>query len=400
MRIVIAAKGDMTETFELGGADHPVITGQLRSAMGNGLGYHRVVALGRWHADAPVTEVSTVDYTGTDGEFQLVLAANLVGDVEIVANPYADLLAPTLHLAGVPATQPPPPLTLLQPVLGDLEMLEVRLSGVDGNGEVGPVRGARVRVTTNLGEASAGETSATFTAEGTTSEGGSAKLEILGGAFASRYRLEVVPQAGSNVGVVFDQPLTTSLQLPSRVAMTGVVTDADGNPVKDVAVTARPSLRFLWSLDDAPQAFISSIPAATTTTSEAGVYVLWVDPMILGTWGRYDLMFEPPASGSRPARAPAWVVPDVEIPTTVEVASVPMTQVQLPDAAYVRGTVTAPDGQTLTGAEVKVFRMADSFESPLCSQVRNAPVSCPIPASLLGRGTSNTEGVVRLALPH
>jgi hypothetical protein len=399
-RVVTTADGDLTQTFELGGVDNPVIEGHLLSATGNGLGYHRVVAMGRWEAGAALTEVSTVAYTGTDGAFRLVLAANLVGNVEIVAKPYADLLEPTLHLDGVPATQSSTR-ELVQPAaLGLPTTITVPLSGIDGNGEVSPVRGARVRVTATLDAAAVGAASATFTAEGTTNDAGVVQLDVLdGAAFASHYRLEVVPQAAAKVGVVFDEPLgsyASPLQLPSRVALTGVVTDAAGAPVKDVAVTARPSLRFLWSLDDAPQAFLAGIPAATTTTSETGEYVLWVDPMILGTWGRYDLVFEPPSKSG----APAWVKPDVEIPQMIELASSPMAQIQLPDAAFVRGTVTAPDGSELSGAELKVFRMVDADLVPLCTQVRNAPESCPIPALLLGRGTSDDAGVVRLGLPR
>lgn len=398
-RFVAGIDANMTRSLQLGGVDNPVIDGTLLSATGNGLGYHRVVALGRWEAGAPLTEVSTVAYTGTDGKFRLILASNLVGNVEIVAKPYADLLDPTLHLGGVPATSSSTR-TLVQPEgLGLPTTISVPITGTDGNGAVGPVRGARVRVTATFDAPVAGAASATFTAEGTTSDAGSVQLEVLDGpAFASLYRLEVVPQAAAKVGVVFDQPLVAyamPLQLPSRVALTGVVTDALGSPLKDVAVTARPSLRFLWNLEDAPQAFLSGIPAATTTTSENGEYVLWVDPMILGTLGRYDLVFEPAAK----TRAPAWVKPDVEVPSNLEVSSAPTTQIQLPDAAYVRGTVTSPDGEVLEGAELKVFRTVEPFVS-LCAEVLNEPESCPIPALLLGRGTSDKEGVVRLGLPR
>lgn len=399
-RIVVAGTMAESRTTQLGGVDNPVVEGTLLSSAGNGLGYHRVVAMGRWDENEPLTEVSTVAYTGTDGKFRLTLAANLVGNVEIVAKPYAALLEPTLRLGGVPATSSSQR-TLTQPAgLGLPRTITVPITGTDGNGEVNPVRGARVRVTATIGAQLIGDTTATFSAEGTTNDAGNVELEVLDGpAIATRYRLEVVPQAAAKFGILFDQALeqyVVPLQLPSRVAMTGVVTDAEGNPLKDVAVTARPSLRFLWSLEDIPQSFVSGIPAATTTTSEAGEYVLWVDPMILGTWGRYDLVFEPAGK----TRAPAWVKPDVAIPENLAAAAVTMTQVQLPDAAFLRGTIKAPNGEDLAEAELKVFRLADDALISLCAEVSNEPANCPIPATLQGRGTSDDKGIVRLTLPR
>ncbi|MDX2093833.1 MAG: hypothetical protein SFX73_38725 [Kofleriaceae bacterium] len=399
-RIVVTGTGSEDRTTKLGGIDNPIVEGTLLSATGNGLGYHRVVAMGRWDENEALTEVSTVAYTGTDGKFRLTLAANLTGSVEIVAKPYADLLEPTLRLEGVPATSSSQR-TLVQPAgLGLPKTITVPITGTDGSGAVNPVRGARVRVTATLGALKIGDATATFTAEGTTNDAGNVELEVLDGpAIASRYRLEVVPQAAAKVGIVFDQPLESyavPLQLPSRVAMTGVVTDAEGTPLKDVAVTARPSLRFLWNLDDIPQSFLAGIPAATTTTSEAGEYVLWVDPMILGTWGRYDLVFEPAGK----SRSPAWVKPDVAIPDNLAAAAVTMTQVQLPDAAFLRGNIKDPNGVDLEAAELKVFRLTDDAFVSLCAEVRNEPANCPIPATLQGRGTSDKKGVVRLTLPR
>ena len=46
----------------------------------------------------------------------------------------------------------------------------------------------------------------------------------------------------------------------------------------------------------------------------------------------------------------------------------------------------------------KIFRMSQGMA--LCSEVLNAPLSCPIPAVLQGRGASDAGGVVRLTLPR
>ncbi len=159
-------------------------------------------------------------------------------------------------------------------------------------------------------------------------------------------------------------------------------------------MTARPSLRFAWSLEDLPQAFLAAIPAATALTPATGEFVLFVDRTVGDVWGHYDLVFEPSAT----TRAPAFVLPEVEIPRDDRDEIELEDTVRLPDAAFVRGVVTDPDGEQVEAAELKVFRISTSLT--LCGQVKNAPTSCPIPAQLLGRGGSDGDGVVRLALPR
>ena len=69
----------------------------------------------------------------------------------------------------------------------------------------------------------------------------------------------------------------------------------DGKPLGGVSVTARPSLRFLWTLDAAPQAFLAAIPAATAVTPETGeLRRVGRSDLIADVWGHYDLEFEPP----------------------------------------------------------------------------------------------------------
>ena len=82
MRMALVATADETQTIQLGGADLPAIDGTLVSSTGDGLSHYRVVALGHWDEGAPLTEVSTVDYTGADGTFRIVLSRDLVGTVE------------------------------------------------------------------------------------------------------------------------------------------------------------------------------------------------------------------------------------------------------------------------------------------------------------------------------
>lgn len=400
IRFTLDAKtNSFSKTIMLGGADLPTIDGTVVGALGGGLSHYRVVAMGHWDATAPMTEVSSVDYTGSDGKFRIVLADGLVGNVELVARPAPSApAAPTLHLLEV-ASSVSSVRTLVQPGnLGAVRAVTFPIRGVDGSGSINGVRGARVSVRATLGVGTTGQTFGTFTAEGTADDSGNVTLMLLdGAALAQSYRLDVVPPASSSMGVLFDVPFTPGnapLLLPTRIAIRGEVTDYLGNPLKDVSVTARPSLRFTWSFADAPQAFVSTIPAATTTTPDTGEFALWVDPTIASLWGHYDLAFEPASK----ARAPSWVRSEVEIPRDTTLSTVSVDQVRLPDAAAIRGLVVDPAGIEVEGAEVKIFRLSASLA--LCTEVLNPPASCPIPANLQGRGDSDKVGVVRLTLPR
>ncbi len=401
MRFPLLAKDNtITKLIQLGGANLPAIDGSVLSSVGGGLSRYRVVAMGHWEPGAPPTEVSTVDYTAADGKFHIVLSDNLMGPVELIAKPAPNgAAAPTLHMFDVPSNASSQR-TLLQPALmGTPVKKTFQVNGVDGSGSITGVRGAQVKISATVGGPSTGQTFATFTSEGTADDHGAVVLDLLdGSAITEVYKLQVVPPASSPMGVVFSQDLeygtTSTLLLPTRIALRGRVTDVEGQPLKDVSVTARPSLRFTWSFDDAPQAFVSTIPAATTLTPATGEFALWVDPTVDGLWGHYDLAFEPASK----ARAPSWVAPDIEIPRDLSKTTVLVDEVRLPDAAAIRGTVLDPAGIEVEGAEVKIFRLNASLA--LCSEVLNPPLSCPIPAVLQGRGDSDAAGVVRLTLPR
>lgn len=383
--------------IELGGTGLASISGTLRTAIGAGLPNYRVVALGRWDLTSPVQEVSTVDYTSTDGKFMLVLSPRLVGTVDIVARPRTNDVGPTLQLGNVLATQSSANHVMSQPAnLGALRDVVIPVTSIGGSGGAEPVRGARVMVTSSAPSSFTDPTITTFVAEATTDEDGHAKLKLYDGeAVASRYRISVAPPASAPAGAVFDEAYTIGdeLRLPRRLAIRGVVTDVHGEPLKDVAVTARPSLRFSWSLPEAPQQFLSAIPAATTVTPETGEFVIFVDGAMAGTWGFYDLVYEPTAK----SRAPGWIE-SVEIPHDNALDTLTLPSTALPDAAFVRGEIVDPHGEVVEGADVKLFRVETS--TSLCTMVAHEPEGCPIPARIVGRGTSDDDGTVRLTLPR
>ncbi len=402
-RVELGLEGSLPSVFMLGGADLPIVQGELLSSTGSGLANYRVVALGRWEDGQTPVEVSTVASTGIDGRFSLTLARGLIGTVEIVARPWMDF-APTLRRVDVPVTGATEQ-TLVEPVgLRDLDAkpMSLEIKAKDGAGEIAPVRGATVRLSATVTPGMASETVASVVLEKSTDDSGVVAFEDLGGPMLrDNYRLDVIPPAGSSVGVVRDLAVTYStgrqvLLLPSRVALRGTVLDATGSPLSGVPVTARPSLRFLWSLPPAVQSLLSTVPLSTTSTSQEGEFVVWVDGSLSGIIGLYDLIVEPPTEAKMRIRAGSHVV--AEIAATSDPAP-PSISIQLPDAAFVRGQVTdAATGGIVDDAELRVFRV--NATTALCANVPYAPLSCPIPAAVEGRGASDDDGIVRITLPR
>jgi len=402
LRTQLTIEGNASgKVIELGGLGLPTMTGVIKNDAGQPQPNYRVVALGRWDANAASTEVSTVDFTGTDGTFQFQLSGGLTQGVELVAKPVVTTTRPTLRYTGNVGTTGMQNIQLTWPTgVGGETMLDIPVQAVEGNGAVVPARGARVivssRMTTPYGEA-------TFAAEGTTDDDGRAKLSVLDGeAFRTAgYRISILPQANSTARVMYDQAFSilgpiSPQQLKTRIALRGVV-QVFGKPVKDMSITARPSLRFVWSVDSTKQAFLTSIPPSTTVTPDSGEFVVWVDPVLLDTWGTYDLTLEA-ASGSQ---APNVTISGIQVPAMASLTSVQLDPFDLPSPANVRSKVVDDKGVEVEGAELKLFRTEDY--GSLCGEVAYPPMNCRMAATtatLLGRGASDEDGEVRLTLPR
>lgn len=395
------------QAIPLGGAALPTLTGRLLDRFNAPLGGYRVVALGRWDVTEPIIEVSTIAYTDSQtGSYAVTLSDGLAGPVELVARPTSGVVGPTIHVADVDSTRSTTIRDIAIPGnLGGAVELDILVQGLDAGGAISPVSGAQVSVT----GATPTSQLITFTMsdQRVTNDKGIVALHLLNGdGIAGSYRLALTPPASSPLGVVFDQKVPSLAGLPSyslpairlapRVALRGKLFDADDKPLGNAVVTARPSLRFLWTLDVAPQAFVAAIPAATAISDPDGTYVVWVDPNVPNvaeSWGFYDLLIEPATS----TRAPTQVVPEVSIRGgPLDAINVP--DVRLPAPAFVHGRITGPNGKSVEGAELKLYLV--STQLTLCSEVAHAPPTCPIPAQIKARNTSDDEGTVRLILAH
>ncbi|HEY5952209.1 MAG TPA: hypothetical protein VIV40_42215 [Kofleriaceae bacterium] len=397
-RIELAADSLLEhQTYTLG-VNAVQITGVIKDGLGSYLTQYRVAALGRWDMTSALSEVSSVHYS-TDGTYSIEISEGVVGSVEIVARPYdPQVVATELHATGVgPYSQVK---NLYQPTgIGQRVDVSIPIEALSGDGSVKPVSGAHVIVTGATESPFATSVRAVLVAEATTADDGIAKLSLLdGSALASSYRIRVVPPGGSTAGVVFDDPVTLPtpmrVRLPQRVALRGSLVDTSGKPLADVSVTARRSLRFLWSLPGAQQSFLDEIPAATAITPDTGDFVLWLDPTVASTWGHYDLFFETPDNSA----SPNWLVPDFEIPRILGQTAISLDAVTIPDAARIHGTVVDGAGVPVEGSALRIFRL--SSNDTLCSEVTNAPAECSDDAKVMGHGETDDAGFVRLNLPR
>ncbi len=395
-RFTLAADIDVAHKTYTLGANAVQLSGTLKDGFGSALTKYRIVALGRWDAMSAPVEVSSVDYS-TDGTYAISVAEGVIGPLELVARPYdPQTVAPELRVSNISVTTQVK--NVFQPTsLGARVDVAIPIEALSGDGQVKPVAGAHVTITGSTDAGYMTGVSAVIVAETTTSDDGIARLSLLDGdALAGTYRIRVVPPASSPAGIVFDDvvllPVPKSVRLPQRVAVRGTLVDTAGAPLADVSVTARRSLRFLWSLEAPDQAFLDEIPAPTAITPETGSFVVWIDPAVAGTWGHYDLFFETPDS----SRAPNWSISEVEIPRIPGQMTIDVGTVTIPDAAHLRATIVDPNGGSVAGSSLRVFRLSDN--AAVCEQVSNAPAECADDARAMGHGESDEAGIVRLTL--
>ena len=332
------------------------------------------------------------------------MSDGLVDTVEIVAEPYAmGVTAATLHLPHVDLSGGSH--DLVAPTgLGTARSVTVSITAQNPDGTVTGVTGAHVFASTILTPMTASPsvpTHATLDVDAITDGNGLAHVVLLDGD--GTYQMHVAPPVGSTFGAAFAQPLplTTcgtdaapcALQLENRVAIHGVITDAQGNPIKGMTVTAKPSLQFLLALQTAPQQFLAQIPAATSVTPDSGDYVVFVDHLIGDVWGSYDLDLEPADNTT----TPHWLESDIELVRDKTVDKV-AHDIHLTSPAFIHGSITDPVGTAVPDGEVRIYAIVT--DESACTDAVNAPPNCVVPAIQAAHATSDGSGTVKLTLPR
>jgi hypothetical protein len=295
-------------------------------------------------------QVSNAPLTQADGSFQLLVPSitNAALPLTIQLTPQSQndpwFISSNVSLSN-PIPTPFPPF-MLAAYTAPSPITVVAQDAANNN-----VSGALVRAQTTVLTSLLGTTD--FARSATTDSSGTASLSLLPGSNSAplTYSFVVIPPAGSSSATTCPPSVTLPVLTPPtftlqrRPNLVGAVTDGQGNPVANVAITATP--------DSSPVPSCPSTPAApgNTTTDANGVFSLPLDP------GTYQLDYDPPAGSAAPRFTEYQVaVPVLGGGTDGGTPMIPPHPVQLPVAAAVAGTVVGPDGTTpLPSATVRFF---------------------------------------------
>lgn len=416
MRFSLAVTEDTSDLeWVLGDPEQlKVVKGRVVDAANRGLPGMQVWALGKWTALGELERASSIATTDAEGRFEIRIPRAMLDVFDLVVKPGPGITAPSLRTSGV--IIPDPELgeeyVLLE---GDLRLPSyaapvsyvVPVRGFDGSGELQPVAGAEVRVTTVLLDD--GDTVATYTASAYSDGEGHARLDLIpGGGQQNRlYLARVLPPAGAKHASLFDAELTVglanpdgdswlpTLQLGERIPVTGTIVDAGGHVVAGATVSASASLGFVLGLDQSARTTLDNLQLPSATTDEDGLFLIWVDPILVGLDAVYDLEIAPP-SGSQ---APRWSVRGVGAAQSTS-GALELGDVWLPPASYARGPVHAPGGDPVPAAEVRIYEVPDEAVA-MCAGVIDpfGDDECESPPILRGLWQTRPDGVVWMVLP-
>jgi hypothetical protein len=399
LRTTVTAE-DLANPLELvlAADESRIITGRVVTESGAGVPGMRVNAIGLVDPLRPVESVSTTSRTDADGWFTLLLGAETRDVVDIQAVPDEGVIAPVLVRKDLFVGSTPDPITLEMPTFPGLVHVRIPVVYTETNGAQQPVPGARVRLETRLDDVLDPLRTATFTVSGLTGPDGWFDADVIPADSGVRaYKAFIVPPAdsiaasttpesGISVGTAGGNLQT--LSLPKRSVLTGVIVDAEGQPVDGETVTATPAISFAWVLDESEQQLLRERTLATAQTHPDGTFTLWVDPAFNGLGVTYDLVCEPPEL----AGVPRWTRAGVDGAISQDIGVL-----QLPDAAHVRGHVFDPAGDPIADAVVKVYEIPP--EDGVCA-LTNAPADCEVPAILRASGRTDALGTLRVVLPR
>ncbi|MCE9578020.1 MAG: hypothetical protein K8W52_33115 [Deltaproteobacteria bacterium] len=375
------------------------VSGKVVDATGAKLPGVRVFAEGRFDAARPLERVSSVGVTNADGAYTIYIAESAFPVVDLVAHP-TDYPALTLRLTDIAADQPTQSAHDLRlPGLGVPIAVSVPITGRTGAGDSTAIAGAVVTLTTTIHDSLDPNLTTSFLVSGATDATGQATVSVLPGSTILRdYLVGVQPPAESEFATLYDRTIQIGpgggvlgkIELAHRVAVTGTLLDANGDPAQGVVIQAEPAQRLALTLDADAQAQLKTQQRPLATTLADGSFFVWVDPELVGKLASYDLTCDPPEG----ARLPRWAFRDVGVASLV--ANVDLGGLVLPPGRHVRGIVTDTYGTPVPGAELRLFEIVN--DPSLCGLGR-LPADCILPAALRARDRSDELGVVELVVP-
>lgn len=403
---VLLADRDMNVEWRLGAPEtHKVISGRVVDLLELGIPKMRVFAVESGAMASPDERISSIMTTGEDGGFSLRLPLAREQPFDLVAVPAEDGHTPALRVFGrsAPTTEPTAESTdiglMVMPGYGQAVSYTVPVRGIDGNGDEVPIGGATVRVTTLLGGATE-DTVATFSTLGYTDERGNATLQLLppGNMQNRTYLADIEPLGSSHHAIRHGHELDVgtdaggvleAIRLERRVAVSGLVFTAAGEPAVACTIEARLSEAFRQDLDDDDRARVDGLQLPSTTTDQSGRFVLWLDDTLAATEAVYDLRFL-----QADPLAPQWSVRGVRMGEQTQFATVEIGTITLPSAAYARGTVRDLQGAPVGGAELRWFELQDDADT--CG----AALGQPCASVFRGLSDADDRGWVMLILPE
>ncbi|GAB4525042.1 MAG: hypothetical protein Tsb0020_43110 [Haliangiales bacterium] len=401
------------------------ITGEVTDAIGAPIAGLRVFAIDHGVPMELAARSSSVGTTDDTGRFTLRVpydaasegdgeAGTLEHAIDLVIQPLDAGAAPTLRVVELTLPEPTAEATDVgafeMPSYGQPVTFTIPVVGIDSGGDQTPVGNAEVILETRL-TTSDEHTEAIFSVSTYTDERGNATLSLIPGSqvINRRYTARITPPVdddhASIEGYLIDVGATEGgflapVRLERRIAITGTLYLADGTPAAGSSLSVTPTVGFRWGLAPSTRTLIDSLSRPQTLSDQAGQFLLFVDPLLLGAAAVYDLEANP-----ADARQPRWTWPSID-PTmgTSEFGTVELGDLYMPEVSYARATVLDASGAPVAGATVRLYALAD--DQSLCDTAEwpgdddgDPDAPCQVPASYRGSFASASDGTVTLPLP-
>ena len=289
-------------------ANYMVLEGEVLDSLENPMPGMKVKAE---MPGASARRVSSLAFTDDQGHFSLRILRDLgIDEVEIIAEPRDGMNVPTVRVRHVAISEAVPlePLVIELPSFGDPVPYSLPIEGADGSGGTEPIAGATVRAITFFTEPDAPVVS-TYSTSTVTDQDGQAQLMLIPGKRLENrtYNIIVEPPRESPHAARFDVTTTIgsadggtleAIDLDRRVAISGLVKEADGSDANGASIEIRLSRPFVDSLDPSLRALVDNIALPKVTTSANGRFVFYLDRRLAGIPTLYDIVIR----SGRPAR--------------------------------------------------------------------------------------------------